>query len=281
MTPSDEHLIKLSSGDRNYTATLLNDDQTENSGISVNSGILPSRALRDIAFGVDEVVRGGPVHDDPVERGELAKEALLANDAVVHAHFSPFTHTVTAKLTTVSASPVESVEHVCGLYEPRACLRFSRDHGLCLDIEWHVSEYGRVPRSGGQALIERMADYDVHTRSIEADIALREEYDGTCEVVQDDRVLDGAPRISGTRCLVYHIYWLAEERGYDLDGIHEVYPDLSEEDVDVALSYATNHSAEAQEYVDEHEARNAEFRNRVSNTDDDDDDEDGGEFVPA
>ena len=63
----------------------------------------------------------------------------------------------------------------------------------------------------------------------------------TFEIVKTPEVLHGKPRFEGTRIGVIMIARMIREGEYDVDSVLEGYPDLSREQVKMALDYYDDH----------------------------------------
>lgn len=68
------------------------------------------------------------------------------------------------------------------------------------------------------------------------------------DIVRTEGVLGGDPRIDGTRIGVHHVVPYVLEDKYTVSEVaHLIYPELSEEDVLVALAYYFEHREEIEE----------------------------------
>lgn len=63
----------------------------------------------------------------------------------------------------------------------------------------------------------------------------------TVEIVKTPDILHGKPRLSGTRIGVFMLGERVRCGGHTVDDLHEDHPDLSREQIDLALEYYHDH----------------------------------------
>lgn len=220
----------------------------------------------------------------PDDRVQLALDALNAHDATLHTEYWEIDQEIVAQLSITTVEPFEELEWMCNLDLVAAFPDFTREHGFHLRAHWKVHDYGpnydAFDEFDRDEFIQKYADKTIYsTITIDGLLAQYSEYEtnpGT--VVQDDTVFEW-PRLAGTNHSAFHIAYRLTVNNDDVDDLlSDPFDELTDEDIDTALTYAENHPNAFDAYVEHRKQRS---RNLGLNPDADNEDDDSDpEFVP-